>query len=303
MSAGARSAPVDVAIVAHDRKAMVFESLPLLLGSPLVRRVIVVDNASSDGIATEGPQRFPQVDWLVLARNEGCTAWNRAAERATAPYFLILDDDCTPDLASLEAAVARLDAEADVALAVFNVIRSSTGASEWAPFDDLDGSRGWHNAIGACLLARRDAFRAVGGYRDFFLCFNDLDLVLTLWESGWRVVYDARWRALHRKAGEGRRRLYYELRGFTATALAHFDAAPATAVIASFALRALADVVGAADLRDVARGLRHGVAMGTRMRRERRGALPHAVRQLFYANFLFGRRFVRDASRLRWSLV
>jgi GT2 family glycosyltransferase len=301
VSEPAARARIDVAIVAHDRKSMVFESLPLLLGSPLVRRVIVVDNASADGLATDGPRRFPQVEWLALARNEGCTAWNRAADVAQAPYFLILDDDCTPDLASLADAAARLDAEPDVGLAVFNVIRSATGASEWAPFDDLDGSRGWHNAIGACLLARRDAFRAVGGYKDFFLCFNDLDLVLSLWEAGWRVVYDARWRALHRKAGAGKRRLYWEVRNFTATALAHLATLPALATAAHFALRALADVAGAGDLRDVARGLREGLAMGWHLRNGRRGALPPAVRRLFYANFLFGRRFVGDTARLRWS--
>jgi GT2 family glycosyltransferase len=294
---------VDVAIVAHDRKAMVFESLPLLLASPLVRRVIVVDNASSDGIAAEGLARFPSVHWLLLDSNDGCIAWNRAAAVAQAPYFLILDDDCTPELDSLAAAVARLDAESDVGLAVFNVIRSETGQSEWAPFDDLDGSRGWHNAIGACLLARLSAFREVGGYKDFFLCFNDLDLVLSLWEAGHRVVYDARWRALHRKLGAGKRRIYYEVRNFSATAIAHFAALPALAVVASFAARALGDVASAADLGAIARGLKDGVVIGARLRRARRGTLPPAVKRLFYANFLFGRRFVRDPARLRWSAV
>jgi GT2 family glycosyltransferase len=303
VTAAAAAPRVDVAIVAHDRKAMVYESLPALLASPLVRRVIVVDNASRDGIAREGPARFPAVEWLVLPRNEGCTAWNRAAEVAAAPYFLILDDDCTPDLASLADAVARLDAQPDVGLAVFNVIRSETGASEWAPFDDLDGSRGWHNAIGACMLARLEAFRAVGGYEDFFLCFNDLELVLSLWESGWRVVYDARWRALHRKQGRGKRRLFHEVRNFTATALGHLAWLPAGVVTATFALRALRDTETRADAAAIASGLREGVGYGLRLRARRRGSLPPGVRRLFYANFLFGRRFAGDPSRFDWSLA
>jgi GT2 family glycosyltransferase len=292
--AGAR---IDVAIVAYERKALVFETLPLLLASPLIRRVIVVDNASSDGLAREGPVLFPQALWIALARNEGCTAWNHAASQAQAPYLLILDDDCVPDLASLAAAQAHMEREPDVGLAVFNVINAATGASEWAPFDDLDGSRGWANAIGACMLARLDAFRAAGGYKDFFLCFNDLDLVLSLWEAGSRVVYDASWRALHNKQGVAKRRLYFEMRNFTATVLGHLAWLPGLAVIANFALRALFDVHARADLRDLARGLRHGCAMGLRQRRGRRGRIPGHVLTLFYANFLLGRRWA-DRARL-----
>lgn len=290
--AGAR---IDAAIVAYERKALVFETLPLLLACPLIRRVIVADNASSDGLAREGPARFPQVQWIALARNEGCTAWNRAAGAAESPYLLILDDDCVPDLASLAAAQARMERESDVGLAVFNIINTATGASEWAPFDDLDGSRGWANAIGACMLVRLDAFRAVGGYKDFFLCFNDLDLVLSLWEAGFRVVYDASWRALHKKQGAAKRRLYFEMRNFTATVLGHLAWLPGLAVIANFALRALSDVHGRADLHDLARGLCHGFAMGRRQRRGRTGRIPSHVLTLFYANFLLGRRWADRA--------
>jgi len=293
------AARIDAAIVAYERKALVFETLPLLLASPLIRRVIVVDNASSDGLAREGPALFPQALWIALARNEGCTAWNHAASQAQAPYLLILDDDCVPDLASLAAAQARMEREPDVGLAVFNVINAATGASEWAPFDDLDGSRGWPNAIGACMLARLDAFRAAGGYKDFFLCFNDLDLVLSLWETGFRVVYDAKWRALHKKQGGPKRRLYFEMRNFTATVLGHLAWLPGLAVIANFAVRALADVHRRADLRDVARGLRHGFAMGMRQRRSRSGRIPGPVLTLFYANFLFGRGWADRAHQPR----
>ena len=285
-------ARIDAAIVAYERKALVFETLPLLLACPLIRRVIVVDNASSDGLAREGPALFPQVHWIPLAHNEGCTAWNHAAAQADAPFLLILDDDCVPDLASLAAAQRRMDREPDVGLAVFNVIDEGTGASEWGHFEDVDGRSAWANAIGACMLARLDAFRAVGGYKDFFLCFNDLDLALSLWEAGHRVVYDASWRALHKKKrGTRPRRLYFEVRNFSATAIGHVAWLPALAVIGNYALRALPDVRGQRDLLDIARGLRHGFTMGRRQRRGVRGRIPARVRRLFYANFLLGRRF------------
>ena len=296
MTAPARAhdavATIDAAIVAYERKALVFETLPLLLACPQIRRVIVVDNASADGLAREGPALFPQVHWIPLAHNEGCTAWNHAAAHADAPFLLILDDDCVPDLTSLAAAQRRMDREPDVGLAVFNVIDERTGASEWGRFEDVDGRSGWANAIGACMLARLDAFRAVGGYKDFFLCFNDLDLVLSLWETGFRVVYDASWRALHKKKRGARpRRLYFEVRNLSATAIGHVAWLPALAVIGNYALRALPDVRGQRDLLDIARGLHHGFAMGRLQRRGVRGRIPARVRRLFYANFLLGRRF------------
>ena len=303
MTAPARAhdavATIDAAIVAYERKALVFETLPLLLACPQIRRVIVVDNASADGLAREGPALFPQVHWIPLAHNEGCTAWNHAAAHADAPFLLILDDDCVPDLTSLAAAQRRMDREPDVGLAVFNVIDERTGASEWGRFEDVDGRSGWANAIGACMLARLDAFRAVGGYKDFFLCFNDLDLVLSLWETGFRVVYDASWRALHKKKGGSKRRLYFEMRNFTATVLGHLAWLPGLAVIANFAVRALADVHRRADFRDLARGLRHGFAMGMRQRRSRSGRIPGPVLTLFYANFLFGRGWADRAHQPR----
>ena len=43
---------------------------------------------------------------------------------------------------------------------------------------------------GACLLARRDAFTAVGGFDEgHAIVNNDIDLCLKMWREGWRVVY------------------------------------------------------------------------------------------------------------------
>jgi GT2 family glycosyltransferase len=287
----AMASDLDVVMVVHDRKEMAFEGIELLLESPLVHRIVVVDNASKDGLESEGPSRYPSVHWIRLEDNRGCIAWNRGMEAVEAPLALILDDDCVPDLPSLAAARERMQSDSSVGLAAFNILHHLDGRSEWGPFEKMDGSQGWANAIGACMLVRTQAFREVGGYRDFFLCFNDLELVLSLWKAGWRVVYDQAWRAHHKRAAGPRpRRFYWELRNFIATAFAHFGLLPASAVSLNYLVRALSDAKSRGERREALRGAREGIAMGFRLRREQSGRLPPRVKRLFYANFLLGSR-------------
>jgi GT2 family glycosyltransferase len=183
-------------------------------------------------------------------------------------------------------------------MAVFNILNAWSGRSEWGFLEPLDGSTGWHNAIGACLLVRVEAFLKVGGYKDFFLCFNELDLVLTLWEAGFRVVYDRRWKAFHKRPPSGRnRRFYFEVRNFTATVWTHFDSLPGLVVIANYAARALWEARAQGRAQTVARAVRDGLRLGPRLCSERRGTIPPHVRRLFYLNFLWGRRLARRLPR------
>lgn len=53
---------------------------------------------------------------------------------------------------------------------------------------------------GSCLMVRRDAFTAVGGFDDgFFLYFEDIDFCLRLRAEGMRVRYDPRVTLVHHR--------------------------------------------------------------------------------------------------------
>ena len=76
--------------------------------------------------------------------------------------------------------------------------QSSLGA---LPADDLDRTRDQdvEQPAAACLLVRRDAFDAVGGFDEAFhpAWFEDVDFCRRLLDAGWRIRYVAGARVVH----------------------------------------------------------------------------------------------------------
>jgi len=285
-------ASLTAVIVAYNRKEMVFETLPLLLSCDLIRQIIVVDNASSDNLCVEGSLRFPQVKWIALPENEGCTAWNKGMAQVKSNYALILDDDCVPDIPSLYAATEAMEKDASVGLAAFNIINKYSGKSEWGALEKTDGSSGWHNAIGACMLVRTEAFPKAGGYKDFFLCFNDLDLALSLWEAGYKVIYNAEWIAFHNQKviGHKKRRFFFEVRNLLQTVWGHLSIVPGILITVKFVAGAIHDARCLEDYALILKAFGEGIIKGFAQRGKRRGEIPAHIRDLFYKNFLFSSR-------------
>ena len=290
---------IDVVMVVYNRKEMVFETLPTLLDCPFIDQIIVVDNASSDHNKEEGPKQYPNVTWIFLSENEGCTAWNKGMAKVKNSYALILDDDCVPDISSLQAAGESIQKNPSVGLAAFNIINEYTKQSEWDQLEDIDGSQGWPNAIGACILARVEAYREVGGYKDFFLCFNDLELALSLWETGYRVVYDSQWIAIHKQKiiGTKKRRLYFEVRNLLWTIWGHLRVGPSIMISLKYIAGALYDARGFREYGLVVKGTRDGLRKGLSLRGEQRGDIPKKILVMLYRNFLFSGRVISPPTR------
>lgn len=88
---------IDVVIACHNAAATIGLAVDSALSCPQVRRVIVADDASTDGTADLVERRYGAGDAVVVlraSRNAGpAAARNRAIDIVEAPWFAILDSD------------------------------------------------------------------------------------------------------------------------------------------------------------------------------------------------------------------
>lgn len=95
-------------IVTYNRRELLEESVAAVLGQTRPpQSVLVVDNASDDGTAEMLAERFPDVEVMTLARNEGgAGGFHEGIKRAHADghsHFWLMDDDTIPQAPALEA--------------------------------------------------------------------------------------------------------------------------------------------------------------------------------------------------------
>jgi GT2 family glycosyltransferase len=191
-------------------------------------RVTVVDNASPDD-ALDTVADLP-IELIRSARNGGFSyGCNLGAARGSAPFLLFLNPDARMDAADVHTLHSALTSRPEVALAGPRLVESD-GRLAWSQrrFPRLRSTfaqalflhRLWPRAewtdelirdaaayeeaafpdwvSGACMLVRRDAFEAVGGFDErFFLYCEDTDLCLRLRQAGYEVCYEPAARVRH----------------------------------------------------------------------------------------------------------
>jgi GT2 family glycosyltransferase len=210
---------VDVVITTRDQRGLVLECLEHL-GDPMIASVVVVDNASSDGTAQAVRTAHRDVSVVRLnARSGLATANNRGAEHGMAELLLFLNDDVVPAQGAISMVARTLLSSPEAVAAGGRLVDAVTGrtqpnyrprtlptlrvfASEilmlermwprnrltrrhWgANLDDRSTVEVEH-PCGACLMVRRDAFAAVGGYDErYWFWHEDADLVRRLTARG-----------------------------------------------------------------------------------------------------------------------
>lgn len=198
--------------------------------------VIVVDNASADGSAGAVRAEFPDATLIVNQENRGFgQANNQGFAVGNEPFILLLNSDARITQGAMRAMVDELQRHPEAgAIGARLVYPDGRFQASWYPFPSLwsyglelaglsravfgphypsapDASAsGSHPAdwvSGACMLLRREAVAAIGGFdADYHLYSEEMDLCRRLWQAGWSVRYCASAVAIHHVGQSTQRR-------------------------------------------------------------------------------------------------
>ena len=181
----------------------------------LVSTLVVVDNGSEDDTGGRVAALTPAATWLPLGRNLGFgAANNRGAALARTKYLLLINPDCQLEAASLDAMVAVAQQHPEAAMVAPRLIDAAGRADDkfrwWGARSGLNPTPADAELCavflsGACLLVRRTAFEAVGGFDEgFFLYYEDDDLCARLRLARWSMLFTPAAVAAHRNRGSTR---------------------------------------------------------------------------------------------------
>ena len=180
--------------------------------------VVVVDNGSTDGTSDLLARRFPEVDVIRLARNQGFSkAVNRAAAVASSETIVLVNDDCVCEPGFAARLAGAVDPSRGVPMAAGVLLEARDPAvidsagieldDTLLVFDYLNGhpvtvlDRAVSNPLGpsgAAAAFDRSAFLECGGFDErLFAYWEDVDLVLRLRLAGAQCVLVPDARAVH----------------------------------------------------------------------------------------------------------
>jgi N-acetylglucosaminyl-diphospho-decaprenol L-rhamnosyltransferase len=231
-------------------------------------RIVVVDNASSDGSADHPDFTTLPVGMIQNNSNRGfAAACNQGAQGSKADYLLFLNPDTVLQENSLEAPITFLNCPENTHIGICGIQltdeagRVSRSCARFPTAGHLVGralcldrlfprffpnhflcewdhceSRVVDQVMGSFFLVRRAVFDLLGGLDEgFFVYYEDLDFSYRARQAGWSSYFLATARAVHRGgvcSGQAKAaRLCYSLQSRILYGYKHFGRAVAAAIL------------------------------------------------------------------------
>jgi len=178
-------------------------------------RIIVADNASTDG-SIEYLQRYhPEVEIITMQENTGFTGgYNRALQHVEAEYFVLLNSDIEVSPGWLKPLITLLDSRPEIGACQpkirdyhrrdkFEYAGAAGGYLDRLGFpycrgrifQSLETDNGQYDdtrpvfwATGACMIVRSSCYRELGGLDErFFAHMEEIDFCWRLHRAGYNV--------------------------------------------------------------------------------------------------------------------
>jgi GT2 family glycosyltransferase len=206
---------VYIVVLAWNHKEETLASLESLSASDYAAmRLVVVDNASTDGTAETVRARFPAVEVLRSETNRGISGgYNLGIDYAlkqAADYVAVANNDIEVDRAMLSALVRTLEDQPQAGMAMPKLyhyygdrthlwcpgaywrpfppeVKMSVDIADGPPFDTLHPI---DYAPSCFLLIRREALEKVGGFdTGYFFYYDDWDFSVRMRKAGYTILF------------------------------------------------------------------------------------------------------------------
>jgi GT2 family glycosyltransferase len=247
---------LSIIIVSFDTREELEVCLASIAAAPpsTPHRIIVVDNASSDGTAAAVRRNWPEVRLIASDRNLGFAAGNNLAIReAASEYVLLLNSDTLTPAGAIDALVAALESDSGAVAAGPRLV----GADGWpeisfgpmmGPLNELRQKalgRLYDRRVpaavarvrrmtqrrhrpdwvsGACLLVRRADALAAGLFDErYFLYAEDVDFCAALRALGRHILFVPEAEVVHARGASGRKRPDATGRAYRRSQLAFYE--------------------------------------------------------------------------------
>lgn len=226
---------ISVIVVSADSGPSLRDCVRQVLACSTPLELILIDNASSDGVPqalARAHEHDPRFRLIQNHANLGFgAAVNRAERMARGELVMVLNPDCLIDQASMDRLLAPFADEPRLGL-LGAVVCDAQGRPDPASYRrdplllralvSLLGLRGKGVTVdggipnrlveaeavsGALMLMPRHLFERLEGFDEsYFLHCEDLDLCRRVRDAGWRVMLAGDVRVLHGKGGSSRHR-------------------------------------------------------------------------------------------------
>ncbi len=236
VSAGTAASPSDppaatAVISSFNKREEVRANLRAVLDQTTpFERVVVVDNASSDGSADMIREEFPGVHLIEMphSRYGACETFNIGFANVATPLLAILDDDVVLPPEWLERSRARLLAEPPTTALLSTKVVEPGMPESYRASPEVNEERYMSTFRGCASLARSAALREAGWYDErLFIYGNERDLTCRLLNRGYRVLQYSDVEVFHHTPfgiKPGKRSLFYHARNAWLTMLKYAPA-------------------------------------------------------------------------------
>lgn len=205
---------IGVVLINWDGEEFTIPCIKSLMASTVLPwKIIVVDNASTDGSPEHIAARFPDVDLIRNDTNLGFTGGNNVGIRSvlnSAEYIWLLNNDTVVQPTCLERLLGEMEKDRSIASVTGKILYPPPDKRIWyagakfhywrlsarhrgAGEDDVgqyDRSEDVPFISGCCMMMKKEAFETVGLFDDTFFAYSeDLDWCLRARRLGLRLRY------------------------------------------------------------------------------------------------------------------